>query len=146
MPYASKGQISTAPIQGGIEITQEQYQQGLQGMLSGQIVSIEGGFNLQPKPVEVPPETPTVDPNVPPQVVSRAQGKAALIQAGLWSQVQAYVSAITDPTQKALADVALNDTTEWRRDSPFLTTAATTLGLTAADLDNLFVTAAGIVL
>lgn len=81
-----------------------------------------------------------------PTVVSRAQGKAALIQAGLWQQVLDYVAAITDPTQKALADVALNDTTEWRRDSPFLATVAAGIGLSDQQLDDLFVAAAKIVL
>lgn len=78
-------------------------------------------------------------PAIIPQIVSRAQGKAALIQAGLWAGVLAYVDGITDAIQKALAEVALNDTTEWRRDSPFLNTAATALGLSGTDLDNLFV-------
>lgn len=79
-----------------------------------------------------------------PQSVSRAQGKAALIQAGLWSAVVAYVDAMTDPTEKALAEVALNDTTEWLRTSPFLNAAATALGLTETQLDDLFRMAATI--
>lgn len=87
-----------------------------------------------------PAQAPTV-----PQSVSRAQGKAALIAAGLWPSVLAYVAAIADPTDKALAEVALNDTQEWRRDSLFLNSAATALGLTSAQLDQLFVDASGIV-
>ncbi len=89
--------------------------------------------------VNPPPAPPPV-----PQSVSRAQGKAALIQAGLWSAVVAYVDAMTDPTEKALAEVALNDTTEWLRTSPFLNAAATALGLTETQLDDLFRTAATI--
>lgn len=85
-------------------------------------------------------------PPLSPTVVTRAQGKAALIQAGLWDDVLAYVDAIADPTQQALARVALDDTAEWRRDSPFLATAAAALGLSDQDLDGLFVAAAGIVL
>ena len=81
----------------------------------------------------------------PPASVSRAQGKAALIAAGLWPGVLAFVAAIPDPTDKALAEVALNDTQDWRRDSLFLNSAATALGLTAAQLDQLFVDASGIV-
>ena len=77
-----------------------------------------------------------------PQVVSRAQGKVALIQAGLWAQVLSFVAAIDDPLQKAVAEVALNDTSEWRRDSPFLAQAGAALGLTAEHLDDLFVAAA----
>lgn len=95
-----------------------------------------------------PPLPPSPDPAPlgPPQVVTRAQGKAALITAGLWDSVLAYVDAIEDTTQQALARVALDDTTEWRRDSPFLTTAAAALGLSDEDLDELFVAAFEIVL
>ena len=94
----------------------------------------EVGAHLAPPPAPIP------------QVVTRAQGKAALIGAGLWDDVLAYVDAIEDPTQQALARVALDDTTEWRRDSPFLTDAAAALGLSETQLDDLFVTAAAIIL
>lgn len=78
------------------------------------------------------------------QTISRAQGKAALIQAGMWAGVVAYVAAIEDDTERALAEVALNDTQEWKRNSPFLTTAAAALGLDDAALDALFLMASGI--
>lgn len=81
-----------------------------------------------------------------PAQVSRAQGKAALITAGLWDSVVAYVAGIADVTERALAEVALYDTQDWRRDSPFLATAAAALGLTDQQLDDLFVAAAAIVL
>lgn len=79
-----------------------------------------------------------------PEEISRAQGKAALIQAGMWDAVQAFAASITDPTQRALADVALHDTQTWKRSSPFLNTAAEGLGLSQAQLDDLFVKAAAI--
>jgi len=81
-----------------------------------------------------------------PQMVSRAQVKVALIQAGLWAQVLAFVAAIPDPVERAVAEVALNDTSEWRRDSPFLAQAGAALGLTAEQLDDLFVAAAQVTL
>ena len=70
--------------------------------------------------------------------ITRAQGKAALIQAGLWDAVLAHVAGIADPTERALAEVALHDTLEWRRSSPFLNAAAAALGLTDEQLDALF--------
>ena len=79
-----------------------------------------------------------------PQVVSRAQGKVALIQAGLWAQVLAFVAAIPDPVERAVAEVTLHDTQEWRRDSPFLASAAAALDLSEAQLDELFITAGGL--
>lgn len=81
----------------------------------------------------------------PPASISRAQGKAALIAAGLWPGVLTFVAAIEDATDKAIAEVALNDTQEWRRDSLFLGSCASALGLTEAQLDKLFIDAAGIV-
>ena len=81
-----------------------------------------------------------------PAQVSRAQGKAVLIQMGLWQQVLDFVAAIPDPTQRALAEVALHDTQFWQRSSPFLAQAAAALGMTDAQLDDLFVRAEGVVL
>ena len=79
-----------------------------------------------------------------PVSVSRAQGKAALITAGLWPGVLAFVAAITDPTERALAEVALHDTRQWHRSSPFFNSAATALGLTGEQLDALFLAASKI--
>lgn len=88
---------------------------------------------------------PATEPEIPvPHQVTRAQGKAALIVAGLWDDVLAYVEAIDDPQEKLLALVALNDTTHWNRDSPMLNTAAAALGLTEQQLDDLFIQAATI--
>lgn len=81
---------------------------------------------------------PEPQPEPIPHQVTRAQGKAALITAGLWQQVLDYVDGITDPTEKALAEVALNDTTHWQRDSPFLNNAAIAIGLSSEQLDDLF--------
>jgi len=79
-----------------------------------------------------------------PQVVSRAQGKVALIQAGLWPQALAFVAAIPDPVERAVAEATLHDTQEWRRDSPFLASAAAALDLSEGQLDELFITAGGL--
>lgn len=89
---------------------------------------------------------PSSSPTPIPQIVTRAQGKAALIQAGKWNTVLAYVASIKSPSERALAEVALNDTVEWRRDSPFLNAAANAIGLTDAQMDDLFRTAATIAL
>ena len=72
-----------------------------------------------------------------PKALAYGPGKAALIQAGYWQGVMAFVAAIEDDTQRALAEVALNDTQEWRRDSPFLNAAAAALGLSTEQLDAL---------
>ncbi len=51
--YAANGILSTSPIDGGIEITQEQYLSGINAKLSGSDVSIESGFHIvEPTPAE----------------------------------------------------------------------------------------------
>ena len=91
----------------------------------------------------VPPEP---EPVYVPQQITRAQGKAALIMQGHWQAVLDYVASIQDPTQRALAEVALNDTLTWERSSPFLNAAAAGLGVTDEQLDALFIQAGGIAL
>jgi len=66
MPYATNGQISVAPIEGGIEITQQQYQDALAAMLEGKVVVVENGQVVlrdpppqeEPQPEPEEPETP----------------------------------------------------------------------------------------
>ncbi len=91
----------------------------------------------------VPPEP---QPIPVPQQITRAQGKAALIMQGLWGAVLDYVAAIQDPIQRALAEVALNDTLTWERSSPFLSAVVNGLGMTDEQLDALFIQAGGIAL
>ena len=93
----------------------------------------ETTFQVQPLP-----------PPVVPESVTRAQGKAALITAGLWPGALDFVAAIPDPTERALAEVALHDTQQWHRSSPFFNAAATALGLTGEQLDALFLAASKI--
>lgn len=120
-----------------VEITREQHAALLQGQSEGkQITADENGF---PVLIDPPPAPPYV-----PQQVTNAQGAAALIQAGLWQPVLDYVDAMTDPTEKALAEVALHRTTHWQRTSPFLNAAAAALDLTSEQLDDLFRQAAEI--
>lgn len=90
-------------------------------------------------PLPAEPEPPQV-----PQSITRAQGKAALIQSGLWGGVLQVVASIEDQTERALAEVALHDTLTWQRTSPFLNTAAAALGMDSEALDALFSVAASI--
>lgn len=76
-----------------------------------------------------------------PQQVTRAQGKAALIQAGILPSVISFIDSIEDETEKALALVAINDTTHWQRNSPFLNRAADEIGVSQEQMDNLFIAA-----
>ena len=91
----------------------------------------------------VPPEP---QPIPVPQQITRAQGKAALIMQGRWQAVLDCVASIQDPTQRALAYVALNDTQTWEPSSPFLNAVANGLGMTGEQLDALFIQASEITL
>lgn len=48
MPYAKNGTISQSFIDGGIRISQKQYEAALAGMLDGLEVTIDGGFAIRP--------------------------------------------------------------------------------------------------
>lgn len=85
--------------------------------------------------------TVTLD-STPPQVVSRFQARAALHLAGLLDQVEALMS---DPQTDKLARLAWSDAIEFRRDSPTLVAMAAALSLTDEQLDQLFITAVGLV-
>lgn len=63
MPYAADGRLSRDPIEGGIEITEQQYRQGLTGMLAGEHVQIVAGqFIVGPLPEPQPEPEPEPTP------------------------------------------------------------------------------------
>lgn len=69
MPYAIDGRICQDPIDGGLEISDEQYAEALAGIVLGKVVSTEGGFSVA-YPVIPDPE--------PPSPLSKEQEIAAL--------------------------------------------------------------------
>jgi len=83
---------------------------------------------------------PLVTPHVP-QCVSRFQARAALHLAGLLDDIEALMAA---PETPALAKLAWADAQEFKRNSPTVQAMAAAIGLTEAQLDELFTTAAGI--
>lgn len=80
-----------------------------------------------------------------PVSISRAQGKAAMLLDGLLEQVQEYIESL-EGTERAMAELAFNDTNEWRRDSPFLNHVANVLEISEERIDELFVSASKIIL
>lgn len=62
--YAADNQIAKLPIKGGIEITEQQYLDALQGMLAGERVRVVDGAMIvepvpEPEPEPAPPEPST---------------------------------------------------------------------------------------
>lgn len=141
MPYAANNQISTSLIEGGIEITTEQYGQALTGMKQGKLVSVDAGFALvdQPEP-EAPPAPEPIEPG-PPQSVTRRQGRLALLDAGKLLEVENMIAAMADPTERLTAQVEYEADT-WERSNAFLQYMWAQLGGTEAQLDDLFILAA----
>lgn len=76
-----------------------------------------------------------------PFSVSRRQGRQALLLAGKLSLVQPAIDAITDATQRGMAQIYWDDSQEFERQHPTLIALASQIGLTSADLDSLFITA-----
>lgn len=81
---------------------------------------------------------------VMPGVVTRRQARQALVLAGLIDQVQPIIDAIVDPMQRRLAQVAWDDSADFKRDDPFLIKVGIALSLTENQIDDLFVTAASL--
>ena len=149
MPYAANGQISQSPIEGGIEITAEQYQEALAGILRGEVVSIDGGFSVAPKPEPEPQPEP--EPLTPEEElaqwresarVSRRQAKQQLLIADLLSSVQPAIDAIEDDTERAMVQIYWDDATEFERSNAQLIGLGYALGLDDEQIDQLFVDAA----
>ena len=115
-----------------VPITSQVRQALLEAQSAGKQIEPDGnGF-----PIAVDPPPPG-----PPQVVSRFQARAALHLAGLLPSVEALMAA---PEADPLARLAWADAIEFRRDSPTLVAMAAALSLTDEQLDQLFITAAGI--
>jgi hypothetical protein len=94
----------------------------------------------RPEPKPTPGQlAAVVIPEPVPQVVSRFQARAALLQAGLLSNVEALMANADAVTKLAWADAQ-----EFRRTSPTVLSMGAALGLDDAALDALFTQAAGI--
>lgn len=87
---------------------------------------------------EIVAASPTPDPV--PSRVTRFQARAALLEAGLLDDATAAVEASGD----AFTKLAWAEASEWRRDSALVISMATAVGLTSAQIDDLFRTAATI--
>lgn len=81
-----------------------------------------------------------------PQVVSRFQGREAMWQTphGETTLFEAAEAVLADPITPAMYRRAWDDLQEFRRDSEMLAAIAGMLGLTAAQIDALFILAASI--
>jgi hypothetical protein len=86
----------------------------------------------------LPAPPPPVEASVP-AVIPAWKGKAALREAGLLDAVEAAVAVAGGRVQDAWAGAS-----DWNRDSDFLLSLATDLGLTMQQVDDMFRVAAAI--
>ena len=82
---------------------------------------------------------PAEPPRPVPDAISRFQARAALLNAGLLGQVEAAIAQADAMTQLAWAEAV-----EWKRSSPLINAIGAQLGLTPAQMDALFASAAQI--
>lgn len=87
------------------------------------------------------PQTPPVRI---PSSVTRRQARQALLLAGLLDNVQPALDAIPDATQRRLMQIEWDDSQEFHRNRPALLALAGALGLNSSQIDQLFITAAGL--
>lgn len=80
-------------------------------------------------------------PRYVPQQVSRFQARAALYQAGLLDQVEAAIAA---PGTDMMLKLAWQDAQTFKRESQFVAGMAQALGLSAQQLNDLFIAASQI--
>jgi len=86
-----------------------------------------------------------VDAARPPQSVSMAQARKALVLGGVsMASVAAAIAAISDDTERELAQIDWEYATTVRRVSPLVESLGPALGLTDAQIDALFVAAASL--
>ena len=86
-----------------------------------------------------PPESPVVIP----AVVTMAQTRKAMILSGVSiAAVNAAIAAIPDATERQLAQTDWEYSTTVRRQSPLVASLAPVLGLTEAEINEMFVLAA----
>jgi len=77
-----------------------------------------------------------------PASVTRRQAKQALLLNGLLAGVQPAIDAIPDAAQRAMIRIEWDDSQVFERDRPALIALGSALGLTNAQLDDLFIGAA----
>lgn len=75
-----------------------------------------------------------------PRTVTMRQARLALLGVGMLPAVETAINALPEP-QKSAARIEWDYSSEVRRDQPLVMMLAPALGLTAAQIDNLFLQA-----
>lgn len=87
---------------------------------------------------------PTAPPEPVPASVTRRQAREALLNVGLLDDVDAAIASIEDATERRRAEIYWMDSATFERNSAMLGQIAASIGLTDAEIDDLFVAAAAL--
>lgn len=102
--------------------------------------NVSPGFAFDGTSFIAPPPPP---PSVPARVSMR-QGRLALLGVGLLDTVEAAIASIADTTERRAAQIDWEYATEIRRTSPLIASLGPALGLSEAQIDQLFIAAEAI--
>lgn len=117
-----------------VVVSAEEYTALLTAQSTGKVIQAnEAGF---PIAVDPPPQPPVV-----PTFVTMRQARLALLQAGKLQMANEVIVTMTG-TEGEAARVEWDYASEVWRNQPLVTTLALAVGLTHAELDDLFVLAA----
>jgi hypothetical protein len=87
---------------------------------------------------------PAAPPEPVPTSVTRRQAREALLNVGLLDDVDMAIAAIEDATERRRAEIYWQDSATFERSNAMLAQIAGAIGLSDADIDELFVAAAGL--
>ena len=76
-----------------------------------------------------------------PESISKRQAKQQLLLEGKLGQVQEVIDSIPDETERMMAQLYWDESTEFERSHSTLTEICAALGLTEAELDMMFINA-----
>lgn len=79
-----------------------------------------------------------------PQTITVRQAREQLIRIGLLSKVQSEIDKIIDITQREIVQNYWEYSMDFKRDNDVLISLAYSLGLSDADIDNLFIEASNL--
>ena len=158
MPYATNGQISKRPIDGGVEISDKEYDEARSHALSGGLIKTHNGeVFLTSKPEQkeghkdpvwqggdwhhepLPDKTQDEKEHHENMVVTRFQAKVALHDANLLDQVESYIAQTDNVRLKFAWQEA-----SFKRNSVLIATVTGELGLSDDQVDDLFEYAANV--
>lgn len=151
MPYAHEGRISHDPIEGGVEVTEQQYSEALAAILEGEEVTIDGGFAIRDKQpsefheweggewVDKTPDPEPVPENDLLAPLTRRQLRLGLLANGITTAtVEAAIAAIHDPMDRAVAEIEWADASTYERNHHLVEMVGTAIGLTPEQIDTMW--------